>query len=286
MRLQPETEHPHGLSDARVRRAVHRRPAGDLRLPRLPVADPPAHLPAHQPRQPPRARLQGGGHHHDAVRHGDAQRPRPLPPRHRRHRPRARRSASAPRRLRQADGRRAPARTAPTPASTATTRPTSATGPGPASCDRGAHRRTNVASGAGAVDTPHLCLGTCVDRRLDLVGADQHADAVAGCATAVRRHAELRTIVLRLARAAPLEGEWGELRARAGRRRGARRAATWLRRGSANRAGGSEAGRADSRCIGVCVRPETLMVRSDDHTDRVADPDVGDVEHRQRAAAR
>ena len=29
-----------------VRRAVHRRPAGDLRLPRLPVADPPPHLPA------------------------------------------------------------------------------------------------------------------------------------------------------------------------------------------------------------------------------------------------
>ena len=50
MRLQPETEHPHGLSDARVRRAVHHRPAGDLRLPRLPVADPPAHLPAHEPR--------------------------------------------------------------------------------------------------------------------------------------------------------------------------------------------------------------------------------------------
>ena len=42
MRLQPETEHPHGLSDARVRRAVHHRQAGDLRLPRLPVADPPA----------------------------------------------------------------------------------------------------------------------------------------------------------------------------------------------------------------------------------------------------
>ena len=51
---------------AGVRRAVHDRPAGDLRLPRLPVADPPSHLPAHQPRQHPRARLQGGGHHHDA----------------------------------------------------------------------------------------------------------------------------------------------------------------------------------------------------------------------------
>ena len=34
-----------------------------------------------EPRQPPRARLQGGGHDDDAVRHGHAQRPRPLPPR-------------------------------------------------------------------------------------------------------------------------------------------------------------------------------------------------------------
>ena len=65
-------EHPHGLLRQRVRRALHHRPAGRLRLPRLPVADPPAHLPAHEPRQPARARLQGGGHDDDAVRHGDA----------------------------------------------------------------------------------------------------------------------------------------------------------------------------------------------------------------------
>ena len=50
MRLQPESEHPHGLSGPRVRRALHDRPAGRLRLPRLPVADPPPHLPAHEPR--------------------------------------------------------------------------------------------------------------------------------------------------------------------------------------------------------------------------------------------
>ena len=70
MKLQPPSEHPHGLPDRRVRRALHHRQAGHLRLPRLPVADPPADLPADQPRQPPRPRLQGGGHHHDAVRHG------------------------------------------------------------------------------------------------------------------------------------------------------------------------------------------------------------------------
>ena len=71
-----------------VRRAVHDRPPGDLRLPRLPVADPPPDLPAHEPPQHPRPRLQGGGHDHDALRHGDAQRHGPLPPRDGRHRPR------------------------------------------------------------------------------------------------------------------------------------------------------------------------------------------------------
>ena len=89
MRLQPESEHPHGLSDAEFDSLFTDRPADRLRLPRLSVADPPAHVPADEPRQPPRARLQGGGHDDDAVRHGHAQRPRPLPPRDRRHRPRA-----------------------------------------------------------------------------------------------------------------------------------------------------------------------------------------------------
>ena len=64
----------------RVRRAVHHHRAGDLRLPRLPVADPPADLPAARSRQLPCPRVQGGGHHHHAVRHGDAQRPGPVPP--------------------------------------------------------------------------------------------------------------------------------------------------------------------------------------------------------------
>ena len=106
MRLQPESRAPARPVRRRVRRAVHHRQARHLRLPRLPVADPPAHLPPHEPRQPPRPRLQGGGHDHDAVRHGRAQRPRPLPPRDRRHRPRARaRRSGGPRP--PADGRQA-----------------------------------------------------------------------------------------------------------------------------------------------------------------------------------
>ena len=94
-------EHPHGLPDHEFDALFTAGPAGDLRLPRLPVADPPPDLPPHQPPQPPRARLQGGGHHHDALRHGDAQRHGPLPPGHRRDRPRARASGRAAAHLRQ-----------------------------------------------------------------------------------------------------------------------------------------------------------------------------------------
>ena len=88
MRLQPASEHPHGMSDAEFDALFTTDRPVDLRLPRLPVADPPAHLPPHEPREPPRPRLQGGGHDDDAVRHGHAQRPRPVPPRHGRDRPR------------------------------------------------------------------------------------------------------------------------------------------------------------------------------------------------------
>ena len=101
MRLQPASEHPHGLTDSEFDALFTVGRAGDLRLSRLPVADPPAHLPAHQPPQHPRARLQGGGHDDDALRHGDAQRPRPLPPRDGRDRPRARTGARAAPRSRQ-----------------------------------------------------------------------------------------------------------------------------------------------------------------------------------------
>ena len=79
MTLQPPERAPARPHGRRVRRALHDRQADRLRVPRLSVADPPADLPPHRSRQPPRARLQGRRHHHDAVRHGGAERPRPLP---------------------------------------------------------------------------------------------------------------------------------------------------------------------------------------------------------------
>ena len=65
-----------------VRHHLHHGQAGRVRLPRLPVADPSPDLPPQRSPEHPRARLQGGGHDHHTVRHGHAQRPRPVPPGH------------------------------------------------------------------------------------------------------------------------------------------------------------------------------------------------------------
>ena len=88
MRLLAGVRTPARAVGPRVRRAVHHRQAGRLRLPRVSLAHPPAHLPAHQPPTTARARVQGARHHHHAVRHGDAQRPGPVPSGDRCHRPR------------------------------------------------------------------------------------------------------------------------------------------------------------------------------------------------------
>jgi xylulose-5-phosphate/fructose-6-phosphate phosphoketolase len=91
-----------------VRCALHGRPPRGLCLSRVSVADPPAHVPAYEPQQPARSRLQGRGNDDDAVRHGDAERPGPVPSRDRRDRPRTwigwQRRPHPP-----GDGRRAPA---------------------------------------------------------------------------------------------------------------------------------------------------------------------------------
>ncbi len=100
MTLEPQTEHPHGLSDRDFDALFTGRQADHLRLPRLSLADPSADLPAHQPPEFARARLQGRRHDHHALRYGGPQRPRPLPPGRRRDRPRA--GPGHARRLRQA----------------------------------------------------------------------------------------------------------------------------------------------------------------------------------------
>ncbi len=144
MRLQDETRAPARAVRPRVRHAVHRRQADHLRLPRLPVADPPPDLPPQRARQPARARVQGGGHHHHALRHGHAQRPRPLPPGDRRHRPRA---LAAVRRRRTCASRWSTRGSGPgsTPGRTARTSPRCATG-----CGRAPRAVTTEVSAAAA----------------------------------------------------------------------------------------------------------------------------------------
>ena len=87
MRLQPEAEHPHGLSDRDYDALFTKDKPVIFGYHGYPIADPPADLPSYEPPQHARARLQGRRHHDDAVRHGDVERPRPLPHRHGRHRP-------------------------------------------------------------------------------------------------------------------------------------------------------------------------------------------------------
>ena len=79
MRLQPSTEHPHGTDRQRVRHALHARQAGHLCLPRISLADSPINVSASEPRQSARARVQGRGDDHNAVRHDRPQRDGPLP---------------------------------------------------------------------------------------------------------------------------------------------------------------------------------------------------------------
>ena len=100
-KLQPSTEHPHGLTRSGFRFAVHSRQADHLQLPRLSVADSPAGVPPHQSQQHARARIQGKGQHQYADGTGDQQRDRSLQPGDRRDRPYS--EASAHRRPREGE---------------------------------------------------------------------------------------------------------------------------------------------------------------------------------------
>ena len=80
MKLQPHSEHPHGLSDNDFDSLFTTRQAGHLRLSWLSLADSSADLPAPQSRESACARLQGRGHHHHAIRHDGAERHGSLSP--------------------------------------------------------------------------------------------------------------------------------------------------------------------------------------------------------------
>ena len=89
MKLQPSREHPHGLSDHDFDALFTTDKPIIFAFHGYPCTHSPTDLPANRPPQHSRARLQGRGHHHDAVRHVRVERPRSLPPGERRDRPRA-----------------------------------------------------------------------------------------------------------------------------------------------------------------------------------------------------
>ena len=139
MALQPQSEHPHGLPDEEFDQLFPCQHTRGICLSRLSLADSPAHLPASQPREHPCARLQGRGHHNDALRHVRAQQHRPLPI-----------ALDAIRRVpRLARKQMRPSNGIPRPSSatncmwqkTATTCPRSRTGAGPQELDRAAEFR-------------------------------------------------------------------------------------------------------------------------------------------------
>jgi hypothetical protein len=124
--------------------------------------------------------------------------------------------------------------------------------------------------GCGAISTPQPCLGSCVDRRLDLVAASEHADAAAAVAALEAALVERRSLVGRLALAPLPEPEWKLLqeRARAALRAPAKPAsALEVTAWACETCGRIE---APQECIGVCVRPEIAMVPAVEHRATIA----------------
>ena len=136
MRLEPNTEHPHGMSDAEFNAvfttdrpvifAYHGYPSLIHRLT----------YSRDVPQQHPRPRVHGGGHHDHPVRHGGAEQHGPVPPGHGRHRPGPRAGRHGPPGCASRWWTTGPG-TTPTSGSTARTCPRCRTGSGPPRCPPG-----------------------------------------------------------------------------------------------------------------------------------------------------
>jgi xylulose-5-phosphate/fructose-6-phosphate phosphoketolase len=85
-KLQPSTEHPHGLTDRDFDSFVHHRQTNHLQLPRLSRAYSPTGVPPDQSCQPARPWIQGKEQHQHAAGAGHREQHRPLQPGDGRHR--------------------------------------------------------------------------------------------------------------------------------------------------------------------------------------------------------
>ena len=59
--------------------------------------------------------------------------------------------------------------------------------------------------GCGKIEAPQTCVGICQDRKIELVYAHEHREAMAGTQTELR---EMKALVRTLARTTPRAGEW------------------------------------------------------------------------------
>ena len=62
--------------------------------------------------------------------------------------------------------------------------------------------------GCGRIEAPQPCIGVCQDRKVDLVYATEHEDALTRLAFARRHVNALEGLVRRFASTTPREGEW------------------------------------------------------------------------------
>lgn len=62
--------------------------------------------------------------------------------------------------------------------------------------------------GCGKIDGPRPCIGVCEDRKVEIVYASVHDEAIAQVALVRRRAEALEAFVRRLASTTPREGEW------------------------------------------------------------------------------
>ena len=62
--------------------------------------------------------------------------------------------------------------------------------------------------GCGRLEAPQNCIGVCQDRKVELVGAWDYAEALVQLEDANERIAKLEALVVKLAHTTPCEGAW------------------------------------------------------------------------------
>ncbi|MFC5437060.1 hypothetical protein ACFPME_10860 [Rhodanobacter umsongensis] len=62
--------------------------------------------------------------------------------------------------------------------------------------------------GCGKIEAPQPCIGVCRDRRILMVGKDEHEQALAALACAQQQVKGLHAVLIQLAWSRPRDGQW------------------------------------------------------------------------------